>query len=59
MTPESRKEMGAKGREHVIKNYNFENYIKQWVDLVDAVVEEEGSWETRKKYNGIRFGEIA
>ena len=48
-----------KGREHVLKNYNFETFNKQWVELMDSVVEKYGSWENRKEYNGIYFGEVA
>ena len=59
MTPESRKQMGTKGRMHVIQNYSFDTFTKTWINLIDSIVEEEGSWETRKKYNGIRFGEVA
>lgn len=59
MTPEARREMGMKGREHVLKNYNFETFNKQWVELMDSVVEKHGSWENRKEYNGIYFGEVA
>jgi glycosyltransferase involved in cell wall biosynthesis len=56
---EGRKEMGLKGREHVNKNYNFETFNKQWVDIMTEVHEEEGSWETRTNYQGIRFLEVA
>tara|TARA_R110002072_G_scaffold19956_4_gene73416 strand:+ start:7613 stop:8878 length:1266 start_codon:yes stop_codon:yes gene_type:complete len=59
MTSEARREMGAKGREHVLKNYNFETFNKQWVELMDSVMEKHGSWENRKEYNGIYFGEVA
>jgi glycosyltransferase involved in cell wall biosynthesis len=59
MTSESRREMGMKGREHVLKNYNFETFNKQWVDLMNSVMEKHGSWEDRKEYNGIYFGEVA
>jgi glycosyltransferase involved in cell wall biosynthesis len=59
MTPEARREMGAKGREHVLKNYNFETFNKQWVELMDSVMEKYSSWENRKEYNGIYFGEVA
>jgi len=59
MTGEARREMGAKGREHVLKNYNFETFNKQWVELMDSVMEKHGSWENRKEYNGIYFGEVA
>jgi hypothetical protein len=59
MTPEERKELGLKGREHVMKNYNFETFNKQWVDIMTKLHEDEGSWETRKNYNGITFLEVA
>jgi len=59
MTSEERKELGMKGREHVMKNYNFETFNKQWVDIMTEIHEEEGSWETRTNYNGIRFLEVA
>ena len=59
MTPESRRAMGNKGRDHVLNNYNFETFNKQWTDLMDSVMEKHGSWEDRKDYNGIYFGEVA
>ena len=51
--------MGLKGREHVLKNYNFDNFNRQWVDTMLTLYEEHGSWDTRKNYNGIRFKEVA
>ena len=51
MSQEERDNLGAMGREHVVKNYSFENYKKQWIDLLDRVHEEHGSWENRKNYN--------
>ena len=59
MTNEDRKALGAKGREHVMKNYNFETFNKQWVDIMTEIHEQEGSWETRANYNGIRLLEVA
>tara|TARA_R100001443_G_scaffold52795_1_gene64533 strand:- start:7106 stop:8371 length:1266 start_codon:yes stop_codon:yes gene_type:complete len=59
MSSEARKELGAKGREHVLKNYNFETFNERWVTLMDNVMEQHGSWENRKQYNGIYFGEVA
>jgi len=56
---EGRKEMGLKGRAHVMKNYNFDTFNKQWVDIMTEIHENHGSWETRKNYNGIRFLEVA
>ena len=42
--------MSKAGIEHVRENFSFENYEKQWVEFIDRVVEESGSWETRKNY---------
>jgi glycosyltransferase involved in cell wall biosynthesis len=59
MTSEERQQLGMNGREHVMENYNFETFNKQWVDIMTEIHEEEGSWETRTNYNGIRFLEVA
>mgnify|MGYP003132016547 CR=1 FL=1 len=56
---EGRRAMGLRGREHVIKNYNFDNFNKAWVDTMLQVHEECGSWETRNYNAGIRFKEVA
>ncbi len=49
MSKEDRAKMGLKGREHVLKNYNFETFNKKWIDLLTQLHEEEGSWDTRKQ----------
>jgi hypothetical protein len=59
MTREERREMGLKGREHVMQNFNFDDFNKRWVDIMLDVYETEGSWDTRANYNGIRFLEVA
>ena len=59
MTPEGRRTMGLKGREHVEKNYNFKDFGDKWVKLMLEIHEKQGSWDTRKNYNGIRFKEVA
>ena len=56
---ETRREMGMAGRKHVETNYNFEDFKQKWIDFMDSVIEENGSWETRKNYSGIRFKEVA
>ena len=33
-TPHEREELGKLGQEHVDKNYNFENFKEQWVNLM-------------------------
>jgi glycosyltransferase involved in cell wall biosynthesis len=49
-----RDELGELGHQHVLDNYNFENFSKQWVDLMCGIHERHGSWDTRKNYNNIR-----
>ena len=48
MSKEEREELGKKGREHVLKNYGFDDYVNQWIDIMEGVHERHGSWETRK-----------
>jgi glycosyltransferase involved in cell wall biosynthesis len=59
MGPEERVKLGASGREHVLKNYNFRTFNEQWVNLMLKVHEEYGSWETRSNYDGVHFLEVA
>ena len=59
MTKEERAELGKKGREHVMKNYNFDKFSQKWVDLVDSIVENYGSWETRTGYKRWEMLEVA
>ena len=58
MSEEDREVYGRAGREHVMKNYNFENFNDTWVNLMLKLHEEEGSWETRKHKN-YRLLEVA
>jgi len=45
---EGREEIGAKGREHVMKNFNFEKFNDSWVKLMTSTHEKHGSWKNRK-----------
>jgi len=56
---EEREKLGLLGREHVIKNYNFETFNKTWVDVLTKFHEEEGSWGTRKHTKRWVLEEIA
>lgn len=47
MTKEERDELGANGIDHVEKHYNYESLKKNWVRIMDELIEKEGSWETR------------
>jgi len=58
MTKEDRKALGVKGREHVMKNYNFESFEKTWQDYMLSINEKHGSWETRKGYKSWELIEV-
>ena len=49
-----RSKLGILGREHVIKNYNFDNFNNDWVELLKSVYEKYGSWKNRKNYENWR-----
>ena len=53
------KKMSIQGREHVKNNYNFEQYEKGWVNIMDEIVEKHGSWETRRGYDRWHLLEVA
>ncbi len=50
MTREERRKLGMKGRDHVLKNYNFENFQDKWRKTIKDVCDKFGSWDTRKEY---------
>jgi glycosyltransferase involved in cell wall biosynthesis len=52
MSKEDKLNLGKLAREHVVKNFNFENFITRWDKLLTDVYEKNGSWETRKNYKG-------
>ncbi len=47
------------GMKHVNDNYNFLTYKKRWVEIMDSVIENNGSWETRKNYKRWHLLEVA
>ena len=49
-THKQRRKLGEQGRKHVEENYSFEQLEKSWVEFMDEVIEENGSWDTRKGY---------
>jgi len=59
MGAEERTRLGQNSRKHVMENYNFETFNKQWVDIMTEVYEQHGSWDERINYQGIRFLEVA
>jgi glycosyltransferase involved in cell wall biosynthesis len=53
------KKKSRQGIKHVRENYNFENYEKQWIKLMDEIAEKHGSWETRRGYKRWHMLEVA
>ena len=49
-TDKERRQLGEQGRQFVMKNYSFSDFEKKWITFMDEVVEENGSWDTRKNY---------
>ena len=43
-------ELGEKGREHVLKNYNYKNFCKSWDSALKAINDRYGSWDNRRNY---------
>jgi glycosyltransferase involved in cell wall biosynthesis len=58
MSKEDRENLGKKGREHVMKNYSFENYINKWDEIFTYTYNELGSWESRKNYKSWELKEV-
>ncbi len=53
------KQMSSQGRRHVSKNYSFETFEKSWIEVIDKVVEEHGSWDERKQYKRWHLKEVS
>ncbi len=58
MTKKQREDVGKAAREHVLKNFNFKDFNKSWVKLMEDVHEKHGSWENRKLYKSWRSEEL-
>ena len=54
-TPQERREMGKKGREHLLKNYNFDEFKKKWDNIMTETYEKCGSWGDRKNYKSYKL----
>jgi glycosyltransferase involved in cell wall biosynthesis len=58
MTRDQRKALGEKGRQHVMKNYNFDNFCNRWDQIFTQFHEKHGSWSTRKNYKSYSIKEL-
>jgi len=59
MSDKMYKNISKQGREHVKKNYNFEDYESRWVETMDDLIERHGSWENRQGYKRWHLLEVA
>ena len=59
MSKEERSSLGTAGRDHVIENYNYDNYCNKWVEIIDNTCEKYGSWENRKNYKSWSFKKVS
>lgn len=57
-TEEERRELGRKGRAHVMKNYSFERFNSRWCEIIKEIHEKHGSWETRTGYERYTLEEV-
>ena len=58
MSKEEREELGRKGRDHVMKNYNFEDFVNSWIETMSEINNTYGSWENRKMYKSWSVKEV-
>ena len=58
MSKTEREELGANGREYVLKNYSHKGYVKQWDETMNHIHENYGSWDTRKNYKTWSIKEV-
>ncbi len=58
LSDDERRELGKKGRQHVLENYNFKDFQEHWVKIIDEMIEKHGSWENRKNYKTWELKEV-
>ena len=59
LTSEERTRLGDLGISHVEKNYNFDTFTKDWVELVEKIENKYGSWDNRKEYSPWQLLEVS
>jgi len=56
--PEEYAELGKKGRNHVLKNYNYEKFKDSWEKVLLEIHEKNGSWDNRKNHKSWELIEV-
>ena len=59
LTPAKYKKMSLKGQAHVEKNYSFKTYKERWIEVMDNLIETNGSWNNRIGYSRWQLVEVA
>ena len=55
---EQRDSIGKQGRNHVLKNYGMDLFSETWINTIESIMDDFGSWETRKDYKSWELIEI-
>ena len=50
MPRNEREQLGEKGRQFALANFSYDMYKENWVKTIDEIIENNGSWDTRKNY---------
>ena len=58
MSTKERAHLGMLGMKHVRNNYNYDDFQKNWLNLIEDITERFGSWDTRKGYKAWELKEI-
>ena len=58
MSQQERKMLGQKALENVDKRFSFDLYQKRWVEIIEKVIEENGSGKDRKNYSRWELSEV-
>ena len=59
MSQEERAKLGSLGAKHVSDNYNFKDYKQKWLDLIENIIDNYGSWDTRQGYKSWELLEVS
>ena len=58
MSNEERRDLGKKGRGHVLESYSMDKFAEKWDEILTKVHSDFGSWENRKDYKSWEFVEL-
>ena len=58
MPAKEREHLGMLGMKHVRNNYNYDDFQKNWLNLIEEITERFGSWDTRKGYKAWELKEV-